>query len=76
MITVTGYLLFLQIVIMTFKLALPGLPVMQTESQKYVDKGFGAYLTEKITSAIGAMGPSMRLYEHSRLDAVISSWPR
>ena len=52
-----------------FRLAV--MPVMQTESQKYMDKGFGAYLTERITSAIGSMGPSVRLYERSRLDAVI-----
>ena len=52
-----------------FRLAV--MPIMQTESQKHVDKGFGAYLTEKITSAIGSMGPSVRLYERSRLDAVI-----
>jgi len=53
------------------KYRLAVMPIVQTESQGYSDKGFSSFLTEKVTSALGSAGPSLRLYERSRLDAVL-----
>jgi len=52
-----------------FRLAV--IPFIQTESQRYIDKGFGAYLTENIISILGSIKPSIHLYERSRLDAIL-----
>ena len=51
-----------------FRLAV--IPFTQTESQHYIDRGFAVFLTENITSTIGAIG-SIQLYERSRLDAIL-----
>jgi len=53
------------------KLRLAVIPLRGTESPRYADKGFGAFLTEKITSSLGSPESSIRLFERSRLDAVL-----
>jgi len=53
------------------KYRLAVMPIVQTEAKQYVDKGFGSFITEKITSSLGAIGPNIRLFERSRLDAIL-----
>ncbi|MGA2080247.1 MAG: FlgO family outer membrane protein [Holophaga sp.] len=53
------------------KYRLAVMPIIQTEAKQYIDKGFGTFITEKITSTLGSMGPNIRLYERSRLDAIL-----
>lgn len=53
------------------KIRLAVLPLKATESQRYGDKGCGSYLTEKMFGALGTAGPGLRLFERSRLDAVL-----
>ena len=52
-----------------FRLAV--LPFIQTGSERYIDKGFGQFLTENIISTLGTVRPAVRLFERSRLDAVL-----
>lgn len=52
-----------------FRLAV--MPIIQTEGKQYIDKGFGMFITERITSILGSVGPNIRLYERSRLDAIL-----
>lgn len=47
------------------------IPIKGTESARYADKGFGAFLTEKISSSMVSAGSPIRLFERTRLDAVL-----
>jgi len=53
------------------KLRLAVIPLRSTESQHFADKGFGTFITEKISSTLGAPGSPVRLFERARLDAVL-----
>jgi len=53
------------------KIRLAVIPLKATESPRFADKGFGAYLTEQLSSALSSAGPAIRLFERSRLDAVL-----
>ena len=53
------------------KIRLAVIPIKGTESPRYGDKGFGAFITEKISSSIGAPDSPIRLFERTRLDAVL-----
>jgi TolB-like protein len=55
----------------TRKIRLAVIPVKGTESPRYADKGFGAYLTEKISSSLLIPNSPIRLFERTRLDAVL-----
>ncbi len=53
------------------KIRLAVIPIKGTDSPRYSDKGFGAFITEKISSSIGAPDSPIRLFERTRLDAVL-----
>jgi len=53
------------------KIRLAVIPLKGTDSQRWGDKGFGTYVTEKISSTLGAPNSPIRLFERSRLDAVL-----
>jgi len=53
------------------KIRLAVIPIKGTESPRYVDKGFGAYVTERISSSLGSPNSPIRLFERTRLDAVL-----
>lgn len=53
------------------KIRLAVIPMKGTESQRFGDKGFGAYLTEQLSTALTSVGSSIRLFERSRLDVVL-----
>ena len=55
----------------TRKIRLAVLPVKGTESGRYADRGFGAYLTEKIYSFMVFPDSPVRLYERALLDTVL-----
>lgn len=53
------------------RIRLAVIPIQGTESSRYRDLGFGAFLTEKLSSSmVSASGP-VRLFERARLDAVL-----
>lgn len=41
------------------------------EAQRALDLGFSGYLTEQVFGGLAAAGPSLRLFERARLDAVL-----
>lgn len=53
------------------KIRLAVIPLRGTESARYSDKGFGAYLTEKISSSLVFPGSPIRLFERTMLDSVL-----
>jgi len=53
------------------KIRLAVLPLKPTGSPRYTDKGFGDYLTEKLSSSLAAAGPKIRLFERTLLDTVM-----
>jgi hypothetical protein len=55
----------------TRKIRLAVIPIKGTESPRYGDKGFGTYLTEKISSSLVSTDAPIRLFERTRLDAVL-----
>jgi hypothetical protein len=55
----------------TRKIRLAVIPIKGTESPRYGDKGFGAFLTEKISSSMVSTDSPIRLFERTRLDAVL-----
>ena len=42
-----------------------------TDSPRYRDQGFGSFVTERISSALGGPDSPVRLFERERLDAVL-----
>jgi hypothetical protein len=55
----------------TRKIRLAVIPLKGTESPRYVDKGFGTYLTERVSSSLVFANSPIRLFERTRLDAVL-----
>lgn len=53
------------------KIRLAVIPLKGTESARYGDKGFGTFLTERISSAMVGADSPVRLFERTRLDAVL-----
>lgn len=53
------------------KIRLAVIPLKGTESARYGDKGFGAFLTERVSSAMVGADSPVRLFERTRLDAVL-----
>jgi len=53
------------------KIRLAVIPLKGTESARYGDKGFGAFLTERVSSAMLGPESPVRLFERTRLDAVL-----
>lgn len=55
----------------TRKIRLAVIPIKGTETPRYADKGFGAYLTEKVSTSMASADSPIRLFERTRLDAVL-----
>ncbi len=53
------------------KVRLAVAPFTAAGEGRWRDRGFGAYLTEQVFSALGQGGTSLRLFERARLDAVL-----
>nr|WP_320133248.1 CsgG/HfaB family protein [uncultured Holophaga sp.] len=53
------------------RIRLAVMPLKGTASQRYGDRGFGAYLTEQLSTALGGLAPAVRLFERERLDVVL-----
>lgn len=53
------------------KIRLAVIPLKGTESARYGDKGFGTFLTERVSSAMVGADSPVRLFERTRLDAVL-----
>lgn len=53
------------------KIRLGVAPFTAAGEQRFRDRGFGAFLTERLSAAMGSAGPNIRLFERGRLDAVL-----
>ncbi len=53
------------------KIRLAVAPFTPAGEQRLRDRGFGSFLTERLFAALGSAGPSIRLFERGRLDAVL-----